>query len=71
MNSEREVSEAEGVELAARFGCTFAETFATTAQNVDRVFANIVRELRGHERAVTSDVVGQKPEGRKKSCIVL
>ncbi|KAJ7293248.1 ras protein [Mycena rebaudengoi] len=43
---EREVSKEEGAALARQFGCEFIETSAKTAQNVDRVFTNLVRALR-------------------------
>ncbi|KAK7059274.1 protein ras-2 [Favolaschia claudopus] len=44
--SEREVSKEEGAALAQQFGCDFMETSVKTTQNVERVFANLVRALR-------------------------
>ena len=43
---EREVSEDEGVALARSFGCSFMETSAKTAYNVELLFINLVRMLR-------------------------
>jgi len=43
---EREVSREEGAALARQFGCEFLETSAKTAQNVERLFLNLVRSLR-------------------------
>ena len=43
---EREVSKEEGAALARQFGCEFLETSAKTAQNVERLFMNLVRSLR-------------------------
>ncbi|EJD55481.1 ras protein [Auricularia subglabra TFB-10046 SS5] len=43
---EREVSKEEGASLARSFGCEFLETSAKTAQNVDRLFVDLVRLLR-------------------------
>ncbi|KAF9557875.1 ras protein [Agrocybe pediades] len=43
---EREVSKEEGAALARQFGCEFLETSAKTAQNVERLFTNLVRSLR-------------------------
>ena len=43
---EREVSREEGAALARQFGCEFLETSAKTAQNVERLFMNLVRSLR-------------------------
>ena len=46
---EREVSREEGAALARKFGCEFLETSAKTAQNVERLFTNLVRILRTHK----------------------
>lgn len=43
---EREVSKEEGASMARSFGCEFLETSAKTAQNVDRLFMDLVRLLR-------------------------
>jgi len=43
---EREVSKDEGAALARSFGCSFLETSAKTAQNVELLFTNLVRALR-------------------------
>lgn len=43
---EREVSREEGQALARSFGCAFMETSAKTAQNVERLFTDLVRALR-------------------------
>ncbi|KAG6886487.1 hypothetical protein C0992_003735, partial [Termitomyces sp. T32_za158] len=64
---EREVSKDEGAALARQFGCEFIETSAKTAQNVERLFTNLVRALR-QTRSIESGVPGPvKPhEGKKK-----
>ena len=69
---EREVSKDEGAALARQFGCEFIETSAKTAQNVERLFTNLVRMLR-QTKNVESGVVGPaKPqEGKRKKCIIL
>ncbi|KAF8126468.1 P-loop containing nucleoside triphosphate hydrolase protein [Mycena galopus ATCC 62051] len=64
--SEREVSKDEGAALARRFGCEFIETSAKTAQNVDRVFTNLVRALRG-----ATDQIPLKEKKKKKKCLIL
>ena len=43
---EREVSEEEGAAMARNFGCNFIETSAKTAQNIERLFMDLVRALR-------------------------
>ncbi|KAJ6538113.1 P-loop containing nucleoside triphosphate hydrolase protein, partial [Mycena capillaripes] len=65
--NEREVSEAEGAELGARFGCPFVEASAKTSHNVERVFVDLVRQLRRAQ--------GGAPEAtwwrRTKKCIIM
>lgn len=46
---EREVSREEGAAMARQFGCEFLETSAKTAQNVERLFTDLVRTLRYHK----------------------
>jgi GTPase KRas protein len=45
---EHEVSK-EGAVLVRMFGCEFIETSAKTAENVERVFTNLVRKLRAKQ----------------------
>ncbi|KIP06952.1 hypothetical protein PHLGIDRAFT_106413 [Phlebiopsis gigantea 11061_1 CR5-6] len=74
---EREVSREEGVNMARNFGCTFLETSAKTAQNVEVLFTTLVRLLRQTKisehpipgpRAPTEEKKGGK--GGKK-CIIM
>ena len=44
--STRKVSKDEGKLLAGSFGCSFMETSAKTAYNVELLFTNLVRALR-------------------------
>ncbi|KAJ7777073.1 ras protein [Mycena metata] len=64
--SEREVSKDEGAALARQFGCEFIETSAKTAQNVERAFTNLVRELR-RARYPEPHI----PLKEKKKCLIL
>ena len=80
---EREVSREEGAALARKFGCEFLETSAKTAQNVERLFTNLVRTLRNHKESQssaagfspslpTSPTPGFPPKKKKSSrCMVL
>ncbi|KAJ9144796.1 Ras small monomeric GTPase [Coniochaeta hoffmannii] len=52
LESEREVSRAEGEALARSFGCKFIETSAKSRINVDKAFYDIVREIRRYNREV-------------------
>ncbi|KAJ7069454.1 ras protein [Mycena amicta] len=66
--SDREVSKDEGAALARRFGCEFVETSAKTAQNVERVFTNLVRALRA---AQPEPQIPLKEKKKKKKCLIL
>ncbi|KAJ7865747.1 hypothetical protein B0H14DRAFT_2262834, partial [Mycena olivaceomarginata] len=44
--NEREVSKEEGAQLARALGWKFVEASARTAQNIDRIFANLIRTRR-------------------------
>ena len=46
---ERQVTTAEGMDLAKSFGCPFLETSAKHRINVDEAFFEIVREIRSAE----------------------
>ncbi|KAF4613747.1 hypothetical protein D9613_008025 [Agrocybe pediades] len=48
---EREVSKEEGETLARQLSCAFYETSGKTAQNMDRMFTDIIRELRKRNSA--------------------
>ena len=69
---EREVTKEEGASLARQFGCEFLETSAKTAQNVDRLFTNLVRALR--DAHPTTEELPQPPKKKKtkkkKKCII-
>jgi len=72
---EREVSREEGAALARQFGCEFIETSAKTAQNVERLFMNLVRALRQTRSIEPGPPTGgpTKPPKEKKigKCIIL
>jgi GTPase KRas len=74
---EREVSREEGAALARQFGCEFMETSAKTAQNVERLFMNLVRALRQTKTVEAGPTVGPNPATptakppKKTKCIIL
>jgi GTPase KRas protein len=70
---EREVSKEEGAALARMFGCEFIETSAKTAQNVERVFTNLVRKLRAKQNLEpgSASAMGRPRDGKRKKCIIL
>ena len=70
---EREVTKDEGIALARSFGCSFMETSAKTAHNIELVFTNLVRALR-----TTQQMAGGMPnprnpleEKKQRKCVIL
>jgi len=49
MDTDREVSHEEGLQMATRLGCEFIEASAKTYVNVDRAFYEMVRMIRNRE----------------------
>jgi len=70
---EREVTREEGMQLAREFGCEFLETSAKTAQNVERLFTNLVRNLRSTKQATEQGAVPQPRvrEPRRPRCFIM
>jgi len=74
LESERQVSKAEGQDLAKSFGCPFLETSAKSRINVEESFFELVREIRKQTGTKTDGKKGGKGgKGGKKAppCIVL
>jgi len=72
---EREVSKEDGMALARTLGCEFLETSSKTAQNVDKVFQDLVRQLRmarpAEKPAARANIqTGARPGGRRRGCII-
>ena len=70
---EREVTREEGMQLAREFGCEFLETSAKTAQNVERLFTNLVRSLRSTKQTEQGGAVPQQRvrEPRPRKCCIM
>jgi GTPase KRas protein len=70
---EREVTREEGMQLAKEFGCEFLETSAKTALNVERLFTNLVRNLRSTKLAEQGATVLPRKESRRvgTKCIIM
>jgi GTPase KRas protein len=70
---EREVSREEGAALARQFGCEFLETSAKTAQNVERLFMNLVRSLRQTRNIEPGTPPPPKEKEKKKNhkCVIM
>jgi len=72
LESERQVSKAEGQDLAKSFGCPFLETSAKSRINVEESFFELVREIR--KQTGKADVKGKAgKKGGKKAppCSIL
>ncbi|KAJ6452718.1 ras protein [Mycena vitilis] len=65
---DREVSKEEGGTQARHFRCSFIETSAKTAQNVDRVFMSLVRMLREKRNLAAAGSEGPR---EKRKCVIL
>jgi len=71
---EREVSREEGVAMARDFGCRFLETSAKTAENVEKLFKDLVRLLRSSkeiDRVVPAPAPPVKPPKPRFKCVIL
>jgi GTPase KRas protein len=70
---EREVTREEGMQLAKEFGCEFLETSAKTALNVERLFTNLVRNLRSTKLAEQGPTIPtRRPTHHpRKKCIIM
>ena len=68
---EREVSKEEGAAMARHFGCEFIETSAKTAQNVERLFMNLVRALRQTRLEAGGSVPTKTKEKKPGKCIIM
>ena len=67
LDSERVVSQQEGKELAASFGCPWMETSAKARIRVEDAFYELVREIRKEGPSVA-----KKPERKGgKKCAIL
>jgi GTPase KRas len=70
LESERQVTTAEGKELAMQWGIPFLESSAKTRTNVDEAFADVVRLFRDQNR---QDITKKKSQRRMsaKHCTLL
>jgi GTPase KRas protein len=68
LESERQVTTAEGTDLAKSFGQSpFYETSAKQRINVEESFYQLVREI----KKIQSNGAGAKAKGKKKACVLI
>ncbi|KAK9449185.1 ras family-domain-containing protein [Limtongia smithiae] len=63
LETERQVSQQEGSQLAKLFQCSFIETSAKQRVNVDEAFYNLVREIRRYNRDQSGTGPNSSPVG--------
>ncbi len=68
LESERQVTTAEGKELAKSWGCPFFETSAQHRVNVEEIFHQLVREVR---KSIQPAVEQKRRRARLANCRVL
>jgi GTPase KRas protein len=61
LESERQVSKEEGVQMARNFNCKYIETSAKSRINVDNAFFDLVREIRRYDRDMSGGHTGGGP----------
>ena len=73
LTEKREVSQSHAQNRAESWKVPYVETSAKTRENVDKVFFDLMREIRS--RKIDSDATngGKKPKktGKKKKCVIL
>lgn len=71
LESERQVSKAEGQDLAKSFNCPFLETSAKSRINVEESFFELVREIRKQTGAGKNDKGKKSAKKGKPNCSLL
>lgn len=69
LNNERQVTNAEGQDVAKSFGCPFFETSAKARINVEEAFYQLVREIR--KENAKKNVGSSTSRTKKKGCNLL
>ncbi|XP_002736973.1 ras-related protein Ral-A-like [Saccoglossus kowalevskii] len=74
LEERRQVSIEEAQAKAADWNVTYVETSAKTRANVDKVFFDLMREIRNHKAEdgqKQKQKTGKKQGGKKKKCVIL
>ncbi|XP_047432256.1 ras-related protein ralB-B-like [Mugil cephalus] len=71
LEERRQVSADEATLKAGEWGIQYVETSAKTRANVDKVFFDLMREVRKKKMAESKDKNGQSGKKKKKTCCVL
>jgi len=71
LESERQVSKAEGQDIAKSFGCPFLETSAKSRINVEESFFELVREIRKQIKPDAGKKSAKKGGKKAPPCMIL
>lgn len=72
LTDKRQVTSEEAMEKAQEWGVPYVETSAKTRENVDKVFFDLMREIRSRKMDEGSKPAGKKKKGRiRRKCLIL
>lgn len=71
LEERRKVSADEATAKAAEWGVQYVETSAKTRANVDKVFFDLMREVRKKKKAESKHTNGPSGKKKKKHCCIL
>ncbi|CAG00857.1 unnamed protein product, partial [Tetraodon nigroviridis] len=71
LEERRQVSSDEATAKVAEWGVQYVETSAKTRANVDKVFFDLMREVRRKKMAESKDKNGPSGKKKKKRCCIL
>ena len=69
LNEARQVSTAKGTERALSWGVTYIESSAKTRENVDKIFFDLMREIRAKKKETNEGKIGDKKKQGKAKCL--
>lgn len=70
LEEKRQVTNAEALDRAQQWSVPYVETSAKTKHNVDKVFYDLMREIRNRKIAAGGNGAAPKKK-KKKKCIIL
>ncbi|XP_065182142.1 ras-related protein Ral-A-like [Sycon ciliatum] len=71
LDDKRQVSTKDAQDRATHWGVPYVETSAKTKHNVDKVFYDLMREIRARKAAEGDDGVAPKKKKKKGKCVIL
>ena len=71
LEDKRQVSSADAQERAQQWNVPYVETSAKTKHNVDKVFYDLMREIRNRKIAAGGNGAAPKKKKKKGKCVIL